>query len=289
MVDGAQRQVRRREIEPRDLADVADLLRRGFPARSRAYWERGLRRMGERPAVASCPRYGFLLQAGGRPVGVALMLFSAVPQAGGTAVRCNLSSWFVEPEYRMQAPLLVSSLLKRPDITFTNISPAPHTWATIEAQGFRTYAEGQVLVVPALGRGGTPARVSADPEGWRGLPEATLLDDHRGYGCTCLAVEAEDGTHPFVFLPFRARSGRLPLPFMQLVYTRDVADFARLARPIGLWLLPRGYPGVVMDGEGTPGGPPVLRRSRRGRRYAKGPDTPRPGDLAYTERVTFGA
>lgn len=288
MVDGAQGQVRRREIEAGDLAGVVDLLARGFPARPRLYWERGLRRMAERPAVDGCPRYGFLLEAGGRPVGVALMLFGTVGVGSGAAIRCNLSSWTVDPAFRVQAALLVASVLKRRDVTFTNISPAPHTWATIEAQGFRAYAEGQVLVAPALAPSAVTARVSADPRAWHHLPEAALLDDHRGYGCTCLCAEAADGIHPFVFLPFRARSGRLPLPFMQLVYARDIEDFSRFARPLGLWLLARGRLGVVMDGNNSPGGPPILRRLGRGRKYVKGPNPPRLGDLSYTERVIFG-
>ena len=77
MVNEEPSRIRRREIVEADLGGVTDLLVRGFPARPRAYWQRGLRRMGERPALAGCPRYGFLLEAGARPVGVALMLFDA--------------------------------------------------------------------------------------------------------------------------------------------------------------------------------------------------------------------
>lgn len=290
MADDVGLRIRRREIEARDLSDVVDLLGRGFPGRPRRYWERGLGRMGARPTLDGCPRYGFLLEAGGKVVGVALTLFNAAA-GDGSAILCNLSSWTVDAAFRMHAPLLIASLLKRRDLTFTNISPAPHTRATIEAQGFRPYAEGQTLVAPALAtptRRGAPARVSATPRIWCGLPEAGLLDDHLGYGCTSLAVEATDGVYPFVFLPFRARSGRLPLPLMQLIYARDLADLSRFARPIGLWLLRRGFLGVMLDGDVAPGGLPVLRRFRRGRRYAKGPDAPRLGDLSYTERVIFG-
>lgn len=288
MTDRSELRIRRREIEARDLAEVTNLLTRGFPARPRVYWERGLRRMGERPAVEGCPRYGFLLEAGAGPVGVVLMLFRTVARGSDAAIRCNLSSWTVDPAFRMQAPLLVGSTLKRRDVTFTNLSPAPHTWATIEAQGFRAYAEGQVVLAPALARRGARARVLADPREWRDLPEAALLDDHRGYGCTCLAVEAADGIRPFVFLPVRARSGRVPLPLVQMIYARDVADLSRLARPIGLWLLARGILGVVTDGEASTEGLPVLCRLRRGRKYAKGPSPPPICDLSYTERVLFG-
>lgn len=289
MVNGVQPAVRRREILDQDLPGVVDVLMRSFPHRQRTYWQRGLRRMGERPAVEGCPRYGYLLEAGGIPVGVSLMLYDGTPGEGGIRLRCNLSSWAVDPPFRMQAPLLVAPALKRRDVTFTNISPAPNTWTTIEAQGFETYASGQVVVLPLLAAARERARVRRDPGAWRGLPEGRLLDDHAGYGCLALVVEAQDGAHPFVFLPFRARSGRIRLPLMQLIFCRDIASVSRFSRALGPALLARGGFGIVMDAEPEPGGPPVLRRVARGRRYFRGPHRPRPGDLSYTERVIFGA
>ena len=288
MVNGASSRVRRREIGEDDLPGVVDALVRGFPSRSRGYWNRGLGRMVDRPALDGCPRYGFLLEAEGRPVGVVLTLFDAPLVDGVPRIRCNLSSWTVDPAHRMQAPLLVASVLKRRDVTYTNISPAPHTWPTIEAQGFVAYAEGQTLVAPALSRGGEAARVVEGASAWRDLPEATLLDDHARYGCTCLVVQAADGPHPFAFLPFRARSGRLALPFMQLVYCRELAAVSRFAGVIGRHLLRRGTVALLVDGDPPPPGLVPLRRFRRGRKYVKGPHPPRLGDLSYTERVIFG-
>jgi hypothetical protein len=288
MVNETQSRVRRRPIAETDLAGVTDLLARGFPQRSRRYWERGLRRMGERPAIDGCPRYGLLLESEAGPVGAALTLFGM--GESGQNIRCNLSSWTVDPAYRMQAPLLVASLLKRPDVTFINISPAPHTWPTITAQGFRPYAEGQVIVATAPAPVPPGVRVLSEPRTWRDLPEATLLDDHRRYGCTILVAETPDGRRPFVFLPMRARSGRLPLPLMQLIYCRDVADLPSCAGAIGRWFLRRGRIGLVVEsGVPMPIGAPVLRRLPRSAKFFRGPHPPRLGDLSYTERVIFGA
>ena len=284
MVNGVQPGVRRREIREDDLAGVTDLLLRGFARRPRSYWEQGLRRMGERPVVDGCPRYGFLFEAESRPVGVALMLFGR-DRAGAT--RCNLSSWTVDPAYRAQASLLVASVLKRTEVTFTNISPAPHTWATIEAQGFRPYCSGQSLALPLLGRPGERARLSADPASWRGLPEAGLLDDHLGYGCSCLALEAAGEVRPIVLLPVRARAGRYPLPVMRVAFCRDAADVPRFAGALGRWMLRRGAVGLLLDGD-LPEGLAGRSRIRRGRKYARGPHPPRIGDLSYTELVLFG-
>ena len=284
MVNPAQSRVRRREIREGDLAGVTDLLLRGFANRPRSYWERGLRRMGERPAVEDCPRYGFLLDDGGCPVGVALTLFD---RGRDGAVRCNLSSWTVDPAYRPQAPLLIASALKRREVTFTNISPAPHTWPTIEAQGFRPYAENQSLVLPLLGRPGERARVSADPSSWRGLPEADLLDDHVRYGCSCLTVEGGGEVRPIVLSPVRARAGRYPLPLMQPIFSRAASDVPRFAGAIGRWMLGRGAVGLLVDGD-LPPGLVGRTRIRHGRRYARGPNPPRVGDLGYSEIVIFG-
>lgn len=287
MVNVPRAGVLRREIEDRDLDGVVAALLRGFPHRPRAFWERGIARLAARPKIDGCPRYGMLLAQGDRPVGVALMLYSEVP-GDPPQIRCNLSSWTVDPAFRMHAPLLVGPALKRRDVTFTNLSAAPHTWRTIEAQGFRPTSSRQALAWTAVAARHEPARVSADPRGWAGLPEARLLDDHHGYGCTVLVVEASDGPHPFVTVPVRLRSGRLRVPLAQLIYSRDLSSFARFAGVIGRRLLGLGALGVVMDGDLAPGSVPVWRGFRQVRHYAKGPHSPRPGDLSYTERAIFG-
>ena len=129
--------VRRREIADADLSGLVALFGRGFPRRSSAYWERGLDRMARRTDLPlGCPRFGYLLEAEGRPVGALLTLF----RARGGRLLCNLSSWTVEPAFRLHAPLLVAAALRRPEVTFLNLSPAPHTWPIIEAQGFRPFA-----------------------------------------------------------------------------------------------------------------------------------------------------
>ena len=46
-------------------------------------------------------------------------------------------------------------------------------------------------------------------------------------------MSGPDGPSPFVFLPFRMRSGRIPVPVMQLAYCRSVEDFVAAAAPLG--------------------------------------------------------
>ncbi len=291
-IDAALR-VRRREIRDADLEDVVRLLARGFPGRDAGYWRTGLNRMAARPTPpAGCPRYGYLLETEAGPVGALLLLCSETNEDGEARIRCNASSWYTEPRYRMHAPLLIASALKRRDVTYTNISPAPHTWSTVEAQGFTAYASGQVVVCPILARARETATVRAIGPGDGAAcdpADATLLTDHALLGCTSLVVEAADGAHPFVFLPVRIRSGRFPLPLMQVIYCRDPADFARFAAPLGRALLRRGFLGVVLDASMPTAGLVEPRRFGHARKYFRGPHRPRIGDLAYTERVIFGA
>ena len=64
------RKVRCREISERDIDAIVDLLTRGFAGRPSDYWRRGLRRQTGRKVPEGYPRYGYLLEVAGRPVGV---------------------------------------------------------------------------------------------------------------------------------------------------------------------------------------------------------------------------
>jgi hypothetical protein len=221
-------------------------------------------------------------------VGVLILLFAA--DATG-AIRCNLSSWYVEPEFRGHASPLVFMALKHKGVTYFNISPAGHTWSTIEAQGFARYCDGRFYALPALNRGRARVRaMSADGAAASRLPahEHALLAAHAGYGCLSVVCEAPDGAHPFVFVPFRVRRGRIALPCMQLVYCRAVEEFVRFAGPLGRFLLKRGMPWVVLDANGPVPGLKGVYLTPRGPKYFKGPHKPQLGDLAWTELVLFG-
>ena len=99
--------VRCRPIGESDLVPVVDLLRQGFPGRSRRYWMRGFGRQAARALPPGVPRYGFLLESEGCPVGVILLLYTALGSGPQAELRCNLSSWYVDPEFRSQASPLI--------------------------------------------------------------------------------------------------------------------------------------------------------------------------------------
>src|SRR5438067_13798026 len=128
--------VRSRRIEDTDVPGVIDLLTRGFERHPRRFWERVLGRLGDRPSPADLPRYGCVLERDGTLIGALLQIFSDVRTGDTIKTRCNLSSWYVDPKSRPYAPLLVSQALRYENVTYLNISPAPHTRAIAEAQGY---------------------------------------------------------------------------------------------------------------------------------------------------------
>src|SRR5450755_4548867 len=78
--------LRCREISETDLDAVADLLTRGFAGRSRGYWMRGLRRQATREAPNGYPRFGYMLDFNGMPVGVLLLLYTSRTSGGATTI-----------------------------------------------------------------------------------------------------------------------------------------------------------------------------------------------------------
>src|SRR5215813_15333905 len=104
----AARTLRCRQIEERDIEAVASLLTHGFPTRERQFWLRAFAQLRRHATPPGLPKYGYLLESDGRPVGTVLLICSLVPAGDEDATRCNLSSWYVDPVFRAYAPMLVS-------------------------------------------------------------------------------------------------------------------------------------------------------------------------------------
>jgi hypothetical protein len=284
-------QLRARAIAPSDRDAVAALLRRGFGfRRGRGFWQRVLDRLGRRRVPDGMPQYGYLLEGDGRAVGVILVIFST-PRTGPRpdAVRCSISSWYVEPAFRSYASLLASQALKFHDVTYLNSSPAANTVPTLVAQGYTQYCDGLFVAWPIFSRraedesavllaGGRIPDAPHEPF------EVDLLRDHAQYGCVTFWCVGRDRAHPFVF---RRRLAKGVLPCAHLIYCRDTADVARFPGLIGRHLAARMCPLVVVDAVGAMPGLPGFYLPGRPK-YFKGPERPRLGDLAYTEAALFG-
>jgi hypothetical protein len=286
-------QPRFREIQESDVEAIADLLTRGFVHRSRDYWRLGLRRQGARLLPPDAPRYGYLIEHEGKPVGCLLLIYSTRIIDGETTICCNNSSWYVDPEFRNYAALFASMTQKRKDVTYFNVTPAPPTWPILEAQGYKVYCRGLSFSLPVVSRNGRGMRVeavTADTTTVAGLPDEELarLKRHAGYGCLSLVCHDEQQAVPFIFFPLRKRRGIIPLPALQLGFCREMADYVRCAGAIGRYLLWRGSPVVIADANGPIAGLAGIYSEARGRKYFKGPRQPRLGDLADTELAIYG-
>jgi hypothetical protein len=266
--------VRCRAIAQSDLDGLADLLTRGFPRSHREYWTTGFARWKELPVIEGVPRFGYVLDGGQGPVGVILLISSK----RGDQIISNLSSWYVEPQWRTHSTLLISMATKLKHVTYLNASPAPHTWRTLQAQSFAPYNFGRSLVFGLPGRG-TVSDIIPDA-----LPEAQLLRDHRAMGKVALVVERDGIVSPFVFKP--RRLDKPPVPVVDVMFCRGPEDFRRCLPALARYFLPRGRIGFLIDGD-MPG---TLSHYAEGKepRYFKGPYRPVLGDLAYTEKVLFG-
>jgi hypothetical protein len=279
-----------RQITEADLSSIATLLSRGFPKRKRKFWLAALEQLRSRSSPTELPKYGYVMEADDLIVGVILVISSMRRVNGRVSAYCNLSSWYVEPDYRFYAALFRLSAIESSNVTYLNISPGPHILPILEAQGFSCYCNGVFIARPTL-RGlfsGIKVEVlygSQHPKVDCDLLDQELLLEHAAYGCISLWCATSDFAYPFVF---RRRLIKGLIPCAQMIYCRDVTEYVQFAGPIGRFLAMRGMPFVVIDANSPI--PQLVGKffCDRHPKYFKGPDCPRLGDIAYTEAALWG-
>jgi hypothetical protein len=266
-----------RQILRSDLGTLASILETGFPGHAPGYWENGLARIAARPIIADMPHIGYTLEACSGLVGVIFTISSR----RGQQVICNLSSWYVEQDYRRghakSLPIMATSA---EGAIYLNTSPANHTRKTMSSLGWIQYNFGRSVAFPVLTIGA--GKVSENSPA--SLPERTLLEDHRALGCISVVCVKGGTVSPFVFRPRRVT--RLKLPIMELIYCRDTSEFERCGAALGRYFLARGSLGFILDGK-VKHMPSIYAEEKEPRLY-KGPHPPKLNDLAYTEKVIFG-
>ncbi len=263
-----------RLIAENDLEGVADLLTRGFPNTRREHWTAGFARWRAVPAIEEMPRYGYLLDTGFGPVGAILMISSR----RGKHIVSNLCGWYVDPQWKSHAGLLMSLATKLRHVTYVDTSPAPGLWRMLQTQGFSPYNFGRTAVFAFPGLGAVSDHIPDD------LPEAQLLRDHRAMGLLSLTVKKDGIVSPFVFRPHHLERPKVPM--MDVMFCRNARDLTRCAGALARHFLPKGSVGFLIDGDMES----LLSHYAEGRepRYFKGPYRPVLGDLAYTEKAIFG-
>jgi hypothetical protein len=284
------RRLRCRQITAEDIETTINLLCEGFPTKPRSHWAAAFDIIGAGVTSGRMQRYGYMLESDGLAVGVLLVIVSSVHRDGITTIRSNGSAWYVKSDFRAYAHILVAKWLNSPSDSYLNVFPAEHTLRMLEAQGFVRFTNGISLSTPAIILPTGRVRIlhaGQFAEAELPIPDEDheLLMDHFRAGCTALWCETRDGGYPFVF---RRRLIKSRLPCAQLIYCRDLEDLARLAGPVGRYLLRLGQPVVLAATNGPIPGIPGVYFDGKYPMYVRGKTVPKPGDLAYTEAGLFG-
>lgn len=291
--EASRQRVRCRLITDGDLDAVAKILREGFPGRGAGSWKTGLNRMRQRAVPDGAPRYGYCLDVGGTIAGIILLIASSRRINGEDALFINVASWYVVADYRAYAQLLVSIALRNKAATYTNITPAPHTWPIVENQGYTQYCNGlfvtaSALKPPAPGISVVPFATASGMADVMGMADFEMLKRHHALGYPVVIVKERDSLAGYVFQRYRIKSGRLALPAMLVVHGPDRAQLVRVAGNLGRHLLRHAALFLVMDAIGPVDGLQGFYTGSRGRKYFKGPHKPALCDLADSEFAIFG-
>lgn len=283
--------VRCRPIEAGDAESLVDLLGAGFPRKPKSHWRRALALLAAREAAPDgYPRYGYMLDADGAAVGALLLIFRRVQDGGPVSIRCNVSSWYVDPAFGPYGWLLNLAAIKHREVTYVNVSPAAETWPVIEAQGFTRYSAGTFAAIAALAPPVAGVRIGRyEDTAASCLVSATereLLRDHASYGCLSLVCATPGGAYPLVFR--RRVLARGLLPAAQLIYSPSIEDLVRFAGPIGRFLMRSGMPLVLIPADEPVQGLAGRYYADRPRMYYRGQNRPAASDLSYTEAAMFG-
>ena len=101
------------------------------------------------PAEAK-PDLGAVVMAGTRIVGFLGAMYSNRVVEGRAERFCNVFAWYVQPEYRHYAVALLSFLVRRPGLTFVNVTPADHVVPIFKRAGFTLADEHRLICMPRL-------------------------------------------------------------------------------------------------------------------------------------------
>jgi len=275
--------MRIREIQETDLSAVLQLLIVGFPKKTPVYWAHVLSVLAARPRCGGLPVFGLALEIEGALQGLMLMISG---QKNGDRF-CNLSSWYVRPEYRKFSPFLFQRALRPKDVSFTDCSPAPHVLPIITKFGFCPYSCGTLLIDPRASlRSSAPIRNIRTTLPEQIAPDLRItIESHLSYGCRGFLIEGQRQCP----MPVLYRTTRLKraVPSARIVYGDPdiiIANAGGLMRK----LMRRGIMLMLID---LPcGSNPTLGRifPEYEVRYVRGPNIPDVGDLLDTEVSVFG-
>lgn len=157
-----------------------------------------LRRLFEHPWAPDEPDAGFVLTAGEKIVGVIVGVYARRIIDEQPYGFCNISTWYVEPDYRRQSLLLLRSLMAREEYTLTNFSSSPDVGRILEALHFQSLGRNRLFWRARLTsrlRFTRRDEVLVSPQIIEEIlddEDRQIFHDHRPYSCGHYVLRAGD-------------------------------------------------------------------------------------------------
>jgi acetoacetyl-CoA synthetase len=175
------------------------------------------------------PNLGFVLVAGDEIRGFIGVVYARRLIQGETALVCNLSSFYVHPDYRQWSFALLARALRDETVCYTSLSPSRTVTQMCEAMGFSHIDTNKIILPPLLNAvklRGPRAKIIFDPQQVRSLldeEQRQIFDDHAPYDCMQLALVCGSET---AYLVVKRRRIRW-LPVSDLLYCSAPSLVAR--------------------------------------------------------------
>ena len=275
-------------IDDANFGHAFDLLVRGFPRASRQEWERALNRLRRYNQGNGQDSLGRLLVAQGKPAGVILTLTGhSQPPNGAPFKVTNLSGWYVEPEHRHLAPLMLLKLVREQGTVFTDLSPTRGVIPMLAPLGFRPLNKGLSGIatpVAALCPAGDAhvTTLAATPRDALSPAQHALLERHAEFGAIAGVLQAGGRAHPLLFVSRKLRG----LPSAQLIYCEDTEVLHQHIPAVARFLLKQKKLTLILD-ISLDGSTPGLHFPGRGMKFAKGGSFDNRIDYSGSELLFF--
>jgi hypothetical protein len=258
-------------IDDANLGHALDLLARGFKRGSHQFWEKAVERIARYNRYGSLPGIGHLLAVKGKRAGVLLTINGEARLADDRRCRVtNLSSWYVDPEHRRLAPLMLREAIRDPDTVFTDLTPSAEVVRMLPLLGFKPLNTGIAAIalpVAAVRRtaGARVGDLESVPAGILEPETRTLMERNAEFGAIAAVLTGGDRHKPLLFASRTLRR----LPAAQLIYCEDNAALMNEIGAIARFLLRRRKLVLIVDipvGQRAPG----THFPGRGLKFAKG-------------------
>jgi hypothetical protein len=274
-----------REISFEALDTTLPILSRGFPGMRRGGWSAAIDRLRRFGVSGPKTRAGYVLEQKGRDVGVILTIPSSRPDDPARPI-VNLSSWYVDPEYRWRAPHMLQSVTASDTTLYTDLTATPSVRTMIERFGFRGWTEGTlVFVLPqfALGfaKGSQMMPLRDLPSNAFSEPMHRMLEQHAALDCVVGGLWDGEALHPVVF----SRKNYRGIRAARLIFADDRATLFAHLPAISRFLLREKFLLLAVNADYRERIAGSIFTHRSAPAFYKGAQAPAPCDLAFSEFV----